>query len=219
MRPAFTGDNSMDLGFPQAVFLSKGRKGNGSRQISSTDVKHVLICQVGSPVERAFTYLFRVGLGAMSTTSCGSFWLRIATALKAFCASAFPGHISHVVGRGTLKKVGGVTARPVVARVANHKSAWIFFVVNPICDSVRSPRKALNLSNAVLKFLSAMADPRPAIIRLSGLDSSQKPSYCLRRKFGKLTMWTGHDLRLLNSLGLWLGPLRDSRLCAGRFVL
>lgn len=219
MRPTFTINNSFDVAFRNAVFSAKRSEHAPCVRVPGSNGEHVAGSQPGAPVVFALANAFGLRSRSVLIASRGTFWTGVASTLEAFRGSAFLRHVRDVVCRRAFEQMRWIAAWSVVATMADHETAGVFFVVNPISDPVRSPQKASDFCNAVLIAFVAMAHPRPAIIRASGLYLSPKPSDYLRRQFWKFTILISHAVHSPKSLVNYVvRPAQSLMRLPGRFV-
>lgn len=142
------------------------------------------------PVFCAVRTLFRVQMGPVLRTL--------------YCA---PFHIAvlYVAGPRPKKEVQRVTARGVIARVANKLLPWVYPVMQVKCNAVRSASVPTNGKLPIA--LGAAPRPKPALIWLCLVHVTPEACYFLRRKVEDSRIRISHGMFLLVRKVLGLEPL------------
>lgn len=117
--------------------------------------------------------------------------------------SAFLNHVYGVIALRAQKKMQRITARRVIAGMANHQVARIASKVkqvqNASCDIALPIYK-----KSPIMISSAVSPPKPAIARIGNLDALPESFSLLLGEFGNGTILFSHLMSLLNRFVIWL---------------
>jgi len=153
-------NNSGNRGFGCAIFGTESLVCYSPRSVALAYLKYLLTRQFGV---------------WMSFASARSFWFRVASTPLSRCHSPFGNSVLNVGFLRTKKQVRRVTARRIIAAMADKQLARINAKMKAVSYAMGRAALIVVLKTAVAKMNYYRSLPRPTGIRRSGLHQRPKP--------------------------------------------